>query len=436
MFLKAFFANIILTCDPQMRIFRDAWLVVDENGIIVNISKSPPKDVEEKSIFKHSLIMPGFVNTHTHVPMTILRGLKDDVDLKEWLEKYIFPAEAKLTGDDIYWGALHGIAEMLSSGITTFNDMYYFEERIADAVLKAGVRAMLSRGILDITGNTEEAIKATNEFLNYVKRLWHTKKYSKNHIFFAYGPHAPYTCSKELLMRVREMANDTKFRIHIHIAETKWEFTTFKERHGKTPIEYLDSIGFLGPDVMAAHVVWTTDRDLEILARRKVKVLHNPTSNLKLASGIARIPEMLEKGITVGLATDGPASNNRLNMFREMLMAALIHKGSKLDPKLMPAKTVIRLATIEGAKVLGLERYVGSLEPGKFADFVVINLKTPYATPFHDIYSMLVYTLERDSVEATYVGGKCVWKKDVGPTSYDVWQVCEKVQKIRERLLT
>ena len=434
--MRAFFANIILTCDSQMRIFRNAWLIVDENGIIVKITKSPPNDVEEKITFEHSLIMPGFVNTHTHVPMTILRGLKDDVDLKEWLEKYIFPAEAKLTADDIYWGSLHGIAEMLSSGITTFNDMYYFEERIADAVLKAGVRAMLSRGILDIAGDTEKAIKATKEFLDYVKKLWHTKEYSKNHIFFAYGPHAPYTCSKELLMKVREMANDTKFRIHIHLAETKWELTTFKEKHGKTPVEYLDSIGFLGPDVMAAHVVWTTDNDLEILAKRKVKVLHNPTSNLKLASGVARIPEMLEKGITVGLATDGPASNNRLNMFREMLIAALIHKGTKLDPKLMPAKTIVRLATIEGAKVLGLEKYIGSLEPGKFADFVVINLKTPHAIPFHDIYSMLVYTLERDSVEATYVGGKCVWKKDVGPTSYDIWKVCEKVQKIRERILT
>lgn len=201
-----------------------------------------------------------------------------------------------------------------------------------------------------------------------------------------------------------------------------------------TPTEYLESLGFLGPDVMAAHVVWTTDRDLDILARRGVKVLHNPTSNLKLASGIARVPDMLARGICVGLATDGPASNNRLDMFREMLMAALIHKGTRLDPKVMDAKTVVRMATIEGARCLGLEDKLGSIEPGKFADLVVLDLRRPYCTPMHDVYSLIVYTMTSDAVEAVYVGGELVWERERGPVRFDLERVLEKVEEARHRI--
>jgi len=429
--------KIILTMDKQDRIIKDGYIGI-ENGKISYIGDKKPQDADELIYLDNYLAIPGLINSHTHVAMTILRGLKDDVDLTTWLTKYIFPAESKLDPDDVYYGSLLGMMELISSGVTTLNDMYYFEERIADATLKIGMRSMLSRGILDLVSedrSPETELKNSNDFLNYLKKLWNTKPDAKEYVFFAYGPHAPYTCSKELLQLIREEATKNGFRIHIHLSETKWELEEIKRRTGMTPIEYLDSIGFLKDDVMAIHVVWPTEGDINILARRNVKVVHNPISNMKLASGFSPVPKMLEKGITVGLGTDGPASNNRLDMFREMHTAAIIHKGYHLDPKIMSAKTVLKMATIWGAEVLGLSDRIGSLEVGKFADIVFIDLKnTLQAHPYHDIYSMIVYALDSSAIKHVMIGGKWVYKDgEFSHISKD--EILEKVESIRHSII-
>ena len=304
--------SLVVTMDKNMRILRDVYLGIT-NGVISEISKEKPKDAEEIVELPGRIIIPGLINAHTHVAMVILRGLKDDVDLMTWLNKYIFPAEACLNADDVYYGSLYGISEMLSSGITTFNEMYYFMEKIAQATIETGVRSVLSLGILDLVSEDrtpEKEIKKAHDFLGNLEKLWNIDKKLKERLFFAYGPHAPYTCSEELLRRVAELAKKKKVRVHIHLSETKSEVQQIKEKTGKTPIQYLESIGFLGENVMAAHVVWPTENDLQILSHYKVNVLHNPISNLKLASGIAPIDKMFSYNINVALGTDGAASNN------------------------------------------------------------------------------------------------------------------------------
>ncbi|MCD6491974.1 MAG: amidohydrolase [Candidatus Njordarchaeia archaeon] len=428
--------SLVVTMDKNMRILRDVYLGIT-NGVISEISKEKPKDAEEIVELPGRIIIPGLINAHTHVAMVILRGLKDDVDLMTWLNKYIFPAEACLNADDVYYGSLYGISEMLSSGITTFNEMYYFMEKIAQATIETGVRSVLSLGILDLVSEDrtpEKEIKKAHDFLGNLEKLWNIDKKLKERLFFAYGPHAPYTCSEELLRRVAELAKKKKVRVHIHLSETKSEVQQIKEKTGKTPIQYLESIGFLGENVMAAHVVWPTENDLQILSHYKVNVLHNPISNLKLASGIAPIDKMFSYNINVALGTDGAASNNRLDMFREMHLAALIHKGNNLDPKIVSAREVLKMATINGARALGLENQIGSIEINKFADLVVLNAKKVIsAWPKHDIYSRIVYAMDRNAVERVMVDGKWVWVEGK-PININIESLRERIQEIRDHI--
>lgn len=426
--------SLIITMDEKERVLKDYYLGI-ENGKICYLDKKKPENFEELIELPKRVILPGFVNSHTHVAMIPLRGLKDDVDLMDWLYNYILPAEAKLKPSDVYYGALYGIAEMISSGITTFADMYYHEIEIAKAVLDAGVRALLGYSLSDIWFKRppEAEVEIAEKFYEDLEGL-KRKRNDKNHLFFAYAPHSAYGCSKECLLLVRERATTRGVRIHIHLSETLSEVKDIEERTGLTPIKYLDAIGFLGNDVMAAHVVWVMDdTEFEILRSNGVNVLHNPTSNLKLASGIAPVPKMLELGINVALATDGPASNNRLDMMKEMHIAALIHKGVTRNPKVVSAKEVLKMATINGAKALGLDDKIGSVEIGKLADFVVINLqKGLQSVPEHDIYSMIVYSLSSNFIESVFVGGKRVYHE--GVFEFDIEKVKEKIIDIRKRL--
>lgn len=429
--------RLVVTMDDQERIIKDGYIGI-ENGKIVYVGKEKPKEAEEIKELPNKMAIPGFINSHTHVAMTVLRGLKDDVDLVVWLNEYIFPAEAKLKAEDVYYGSLYGMAEMISSGITTLNDMYYFEEKIADAALKAGIRAMLSRGVLDLVSeerSVESELKVTKDFLNYLEKMWSSKPEAKERIFFAYGPHAPYTCSKELLQTIKEESERTGYRIHMHIAETKWEREEIKKRTGLTPVKYLDSIGFLDNSVIGIHVVWVDDEEIKILAKRGVNVVHNPISNMKLASGFSPVQDMLNSGVNVALGTDGPASNNRLDMFREMHVAALIHKGRRLDPKALSAKDVFKMATINGARALGLDDKIGSIEVGKSADIIMIDLeRTLQAHPHHDVYSMIVYALDTSAVTDVIVDGKWVYRNKEF-TTLEVDKIAQKIEDIRARII-
>ena len=430
-------AKLILTMDKEMRVIRDGYIGID-NGIITYIGGEKPRETEDTIDFPNSMIIPGLINAHTHVAMTILRGLKDDVDLITWLQEYIFPAEAKLRADDVYYGSLLGMAELISSGVTTLSDMYYFEEKIADASLEIGCRALLSRGVLDLVSEErtpETELRESHRFLSYLESIWSKDKSYRDKVMFAYAPHAPYTCSSELLELIKEESRRRGYKIHMHVAETKWEREEIQKKTGLTPVKYLDSIGLLDSSLMAIHVVWVDKDEVTLLAKRGVHVVHNPISNLKLASGFSPVPEMLGKGVNVAIGTDGPASNNRLDMFREMHVAAIMHKGFKLDPTIVSAVDVIKMATINGAKTLGLESKIGSLEIGKYADLVVIDLKDPLqAHPIHDVYSMLVYALDVNAVKHVMVNGEWIyWNKEF--KKVDIEKVKGKVEDIRRRIL-
>lgn len=427
--------SFIVTMDQQRRVLKDHYLGISD-GKIVYIGGDKPSEYEELIELPNRVILPGLIDSHTHVAMTLLRGLKDDADLMEWLQKYILPMEMRLKPEDVYHGALYGVAELIKSGVTAFTDMYYHEIEIAKAVADAKVRALLSYGSADVffQRTPEEEFKIAEKFRQDLERL-KSQKNAAEYLFYAYGPHSPYGCTKELLEIFRDKSKETGIRIHIHLAETLSEFNDIKNKTGLTPISYLDSIGFLNDKVMAAHVVWVADEEFNILRDRGVHVLHNPISNLKLASGICPVPKMLEIGVNVALATDGPASNNRLDMFREMHVAAIIHKGANRDPKTVPAKTVLEMATINAAKALGLDKMIGSIAIGKKADLVVLNLELGLqGTPLHDIYSMIVYSLDQSFVESVMVNGSWVYyNKEF--TTIDIDQLREKVQETRERLM-
>lgn len=372
---------------------------------------------------KGRVISPGFVNAHTHSPMVLLRGLADDLPLMEWLQNYVWPMERKLKPEHIYWGALLGIIEMIKSGTTAFVDMYFHMEEVAKASEEAGIRAYLSYGMVDL-GDEEKRnaeIKETLKLLEFIEKL------NSPRIEFLFGPHAPYTCSPELLMWVREKANETGKMITIHINETRDEVKQIKEKYGKTPVEFLDELGFLGSDVIAAHGVWLTDKEIEILAKRGVTIVHNPGSNMKLASGVMPIEKLLKAGVNLTLGTDGAASNNNLDMLEEMKLAALLHKVHNLNPMLANAKTVFTMATQNGAKALGLN--AGVVKEGALADVVIIDFNKPHLRPITNVISHLVYSANGNDVETTIIDGKIVML-DGEVLTVDEEKVLDRVQKI------
>ena len=353
------------------------------------------------------VVIPGLINGHTHVPMTLFRGIADDLDLQEWLTKYIFPAEAKNVNEDfVRVGTRLGLAEMIRSGTTTYCDMYYFEDAIADETFKAGMRGVLGETVIDFPVADN---KSNAEAMTYVERFINHWK-GNALIVPAIAPHAPYTVSEDHLKAARAFSDRTGAPIVTHISETKREVDDSIKSKGASPIDYLNRIGFLNDRVIAAHVVWPTKEELDLLKKLGVGVVHNPQSNMKLASGVAPVPDMLKNDLAVGLGTDGAASNNDLNLWEEMDTAAKLHKVFSKDPKVVSAQEAFEMATIRGARALHLEKEIGSIEAGKHADLVVVDLDDLNQTPFYNIYSDLVYAAKAGDVRTVIIEGRIVMR--------------------------
>ena len=391
----------VITMDPQRRIFERGSVAIEGDKIA-----AVGEEVKEKADVvidaRGKVVLPGLINAHTHLSMTLLRGVADDMPLMEWLETKIWPIEKNLRAEDCYAGALLGCLEMIKSGTTCFADQYFYMEHVAKAVEEAGIRGVLSYGIIEL-GDPKRRESELREGEKLVKS-WHGK--AGGRVLTMFGPHAPYTCSPECLIEVKELARKHKVGIHTHLSESKDEVKRITEKYGKRPVEHLDSIGFLGPEVLAAHCVWLTEHEIKVLREKGVKPVHNPVSNMKTGCGVAPVPEMLAAGIPVALGTDGAASNNTLDMFGEMKFAALLNKAHKLDPVAIPATSALEMATVNGAIALGLQKTLGSLEVGKKADLVLVDLRKPHLTPPHNVISHLVYSSVGSDVDTTIVDGK------------------------------
>ncbi len=353
------------------------------------------------------VVLPGLINTHTHAPMVMFRGLADDLALMDWLNQYIFPAEAQTVSPEfVRAGAALASLEMIRSGTTTFADMYYFEEEIAAVVKQAGLRGVLGQTIIQFpvpdAPTPQAALARTEAFITRFK--------GDPLITPAVAPHSMYTLDADTLRASRAMATRHGVPLLIHLAETSDEVTTARERHRTTPTRWLDSLGFWGPQTLAAHGVWVPQADITLLAARGVGLSHNPESNMKLASGTAPVPAYLAAGVPLGLGTDGAASNNDLDMFDAMRLASFLHKHATGDPTVLPARQALELATIGGARALGMQGDIGSLEPGKRADVIVVGMDQAKQTPMYDPVSHLVYTTDGDDVRDTVIEGRVVMR--------------------------
>jgi 5-methylthioadenosine/S-adenosylhomocysteine deaminase len=399
----------LVTQDPGRAILRDTSIRI-ENGVITEIGPHSPSQADQIIDCRGKIVLPGLINTHTHLAMTMFRGYADDLKLQEWLESKIWPLEINLTPETCYYGTLLGCLEMISTGTTMFVDMYYHMENVAKAVGEAGLRAYLSYGVVGGYGSALERKSKENTKLlaKFVKDM------NDPRVKLAIGPHSPYSCSPELLMWAKETAENEGAILTTHLAETRSEQAQMQKEHGMREIEYLEKLGFLCPDLLAAHCVWLTRSEVNVLAKRGVKVSHCPVSNMKLASGgVTPVPEMLESGVTVSIGTDGAASNNCLDMFESMKTCALLHKAHRWDATVLPAQQVLDLATIEAARALGVADKVGSIEAGKQADLIVIDARSPNLLPLHGggtVISNLVYSAKGANVDTTIVAGKILMK--------------------------
>lgn len=402
------------------------------DGVIVEVGGGAHERFIAKELWdlKESLLMPGLINTHTHAAMVIFRGLADDLPLMEWLERYIFPAESKnLTQELVYLGTLLACAEMIRSGTTTFCDMYIFEKEVAKAAKDAGMRAVVGEVLYDFSSPN---INSIEKGLQYSAELIETWK-DDSLIRPSVDPHSTYACSPELIKECKKLADVYKIPLVIHLSETQSEVDLIKARYGLTPIFLLDKLGILDERLIADHCVKITKDEINLLKRYSVKVAHCPESNMKLASGVAPVPELISNGVSVGLGTDGCASNNNLDMFQEMDTTAKLHKIYWEDPTLMDAKSVVRMATINGAKVLGLEKDIGTIEVGKKADLIIIDLNKPHLTPLYNYYSQIVYAMNGADVVGNIIDGKIVMK-DGRLITIDEKMIMNEVKKISKRV--
>ncbi len=399
----------IVTVDKQNRVIENGAIAIRGTNIVGVDSASAiaRQFISRKTIFANGkVIIPGLINTHTHVPMTLFRGIADDLDLQDWLTKYIFPAEAKNVNEEfVRAGTRLGLAEMIRGGTTTYCDMYYFEDAIAEETSKAGVRGVLGETLIDFPVPDN---KTFAEALSYTEKF--VKRWKGNSLIVAaIAPHAPYTVSKEHLLETRKLSDELDAPLIIHLAEANTETDFIQKNHqGMRPIQYVEQIGFLSDKTIAAHVIQANDSELEILKRRGVGIAHNPSSNMKLAAGIAPIPLMLSKEMRVGLGTDGAASNNDLDMWEEMDLAAKLHKVSSGDPKAVNAQQAFSMATIGGARALHLDKIIGSIETGKRADIVIVDFNSLHQTPVYNVFSHLVYTTKASDVRTVVINGAIV----------------------------
>jgi 5-methylthioadenosine/S-adenosylhomocysteine deaminase len=424
----------VVTMDGDRRIIQNAGIAV-KDGRIVKVGDAALMDLNYRSRqvieAQGKVIIPGLINGHTHVPMTLFRGIADDLDLQEWLTKYIFPAEAKnVTEDFVRVGTRLGLAEMIRSGTTTYCDMYYFEDAIADETFKAGMRGVLGETVIDFpvadNKTNAEAMAYVERFLNHWK--------GNALIVPAIAPHAPYTVSQDHLKSVRALSDRTGAPIVIHVSETKREVDDSIKDKGASPIDYLNSFGFLNDRVIAAHVVWPTEEELGLLKKLGVGIVHNPQSNMKLASGVAPVPAMLKADLPVGLGTDGAASNNDLSLWEEMDTAAKLHKLISKDPKVLSAQEAFEMATIRGARSLHLEKEIGSIEQGKRADLVIVDLDDLNQTPYYNLYSDLVYSAKAADVRTVIIEGRVVMR-DRRLLTLNEETIKADARKYRERIV-
>ena len=392
--------------------------VIDKGTVAIGCGKilyagpspAPPEFRSAKKRIDASgmIALPGFVNAHTHTAMTLLRGYADDMVLMEWLEEKIWPIEAHLDSEDVYWGTMLACIEMIRAGVTTFADQYFFMDAAAKAVRDTGIRACLARGRI---GASPDSSRALQENIDLYK-AWHGE--ADGRITVMFGPHAPYTCPLDFLEKVMAAAEEYDAGMHIHLSETRGEVEESKARHGgMSPIELMDSIGLFEFRTLAAHCVHVSPKDIEILSAKGVGVAHNPTSNMKLASGIAPDPAMFKAGVKVGLGTDGASSNNNLELLEEARLAAFLHKLAENDPTVIPAGQALAMATLGGAKAMGMDSEMGSLEPGKKADLILLDVNKPHMHPRHDLISHIIYSARADDVATVIINGQTVMEDGV-----------------------
>ena len=421
--------GLVITVNSDFDIIENGVICIS-NGTIHRIEArvpgTPLPEAKEIIDADGGIIMPGLVNTHTHLPMTLFRGLADDLPLARWLDEFIFPCEAKyLTPETVRLGSLLACAEMMLSGTTTCCDGYFFEDDVASAIYESGIRGILGQGVIDVpapgvpdpSDNIENAVRFVEKWLEVSHLITPS-------IFC----HSPYTCSEATLKKAKAASDSKALVFQIHAAETKNEFARIQTEHHMTPVKYLDRIGILDENTLMVHGIWLDDDDIDIISKRRSTVSHNPQSNMKLASGIAPVPSLLTAGVTVGLGTDGCASNNDLDLFREMDTAAKLHKVNLMDPTVMDAKTVLKMATIDGAKAIGLEKYVGSLEPGKQADVIIIDTDKPHLVPMYNPVSHLIYTSQGSDVRDVMVAGR-ILVRNKNLLTLDLEDILERVTR-------
>lgn len=399
----------IVTMDDGRRVIEDGAVAIKGDKIVAVGKRS---EIVRKYRAKQTInaagkaVVPGLINTHTHVPMALFRGIADDMDLQEWLTKFIFPAEAKNVNEAfVRAGTRLGLAEMIKGGTTTYCDMYYFEDAIADETKRAGMRGVLGETILDFPAPDNKTWEAGISYTERFIRKWQNDPL----IVPAIAPHAPYTVSQEHLLQARDVANKLNAPLVIHLAEANTETEFIQQKHqGQRPIEFVEKIGFFTDKTIAAHVIQANDAELDLLKKHNVGIAHNPQSNMKLAAGTAPVPSMLRKNLNVGLGTDGAASNNDLSMWEEMDTAAKLHKLISGDPKMLSAEQAFAMATIGGARALHIGDITGSIEAGKRADIAIVDLDSLHQTPMFNIYSHLVYATKADDVRSVIINGRVV----------------------------
>ncbi|MFC1843181.1 amidohydrolase [Thermodesulfobacteriota bacterium] len=426
--------SILPLSDNKVKFIDKGFLSVKDGAIsaLGSMTDLPASSGAERTIDATGhLVMPGLVNTHTHAAMSLFRGLADDLELMTWLKEHIFPAEAKSVNPEmVYWCSKLAAAEMILSGTTTVADGYFLEDSAAEAFADSGMRSVVAQGVIDFpvpgVPDPTQNIEAAAHFID----RWQAKN---KLIIPAIFCHSPYTCSPDTLKRAKEAARQKNVRFFIHLAETKTEIQQIQEQHNTTPVRYLDSLDILDKDTICVHCVWLDEGDIVILAKNGAKVSTCPQSNMKLGSGIAPLSKMLAAGISVGLGTDGCASNNTLDLFSEMNICAKLHKVKDLDPTALPAKTVLEMATIGGATVLGLADQIGSLSPGKKADVILLDLMQPHLQPFYHPYP-LVYAARGADVSTVIINGEIVMQ-DRKILTFDADEAMAKVRELAKNLI-
>ncbi len=408
----------IITQNSKRQILRDYDVLIEKNKI-AKIGRGLRAPSAETIDAHRKVVLPSFVNTHTHIAMAILRGYADDLKLKEWLEKEIWPMEAQMKKEDIYWGSMLGIAELIHSGISAFLDMYFFPEATAKAVEESGLRANISFVMLD------EDLSNPKDY-NFKVPEWKSER-----VDYSIGPHAPYSVSEKNLIYARKFSKEHNVLVHTHLSETEEEVREIKKRTGKSPVEYLRSLGLLGKNTVAAHCVHLSKNDIKLLKETQTNVSHNPTSNLKLASGISPVQQLLNSNINVSLGTDGAASNNSLSIIYEAKLAALLQKYLTNDPTALNAQKALDMATLNGAKALRFN--AGSIEEGKLADLVLLDLKNSRMNPEYNLVSNIIYSSNSSCVSDLIVNGKLVMK-DGKILTFDERKVVGRAQEVAENL--